>query len=500
MKTQIIEVITNKQQFFVVENESVVRLTEKKLEKYIPNFSDMTLEAREKHFKKWLKNDAYCICCVECGPQLPNARRKVRIDGHRRVCTEDDLRQAAQAFLAVSELFDPQGTGYRLIADILCGQHAMALRTAEPSFHAMSAISSSNLEVESLLCSIVRAVTTIREWEGKNWSVKRDAVLDSRTEQYLPLHIQDHTRLKVKCKETKLTLPMPYTDTSALVIGASSPQIHELTPYIEDASVIFLNCARTELTPTRLNISGYDPQIAAQLRGETSRIAALLRWWWSGALEDEDIWARQVVQKARLSFGKPDSRYIQATLDPKLLRDAIRYQVLLSFLVELEKAKLMFNEELEICRQGAKDVFDPEPEQDVKLRHVEESDVFLELMRNLVKERDSAIVPEDRRFVKADKPMAAWRVIGGERFLVFPEDTWAVEYKRTARKEKGLDCSFFQRDRWTQDLQKILAREGVIKAPSSGYRYRYDLMANGTRDSTYVVVIPAQLLENPANI
>lgn len=79
MKTQIIEVITNKQQFFVVENESVVRLTEKKLEKYIPNFSDMTLEAREKHFKKWLKNDAYCICCVECGPQLPNARRKVRI-------------------------------------------------------------------------------------------------------------------------------------------------------------------------------------------------------------------------------------------------------------------------------------------------------------------------------------------------------------------------------------------------------------------------------------
>lgn len=500
MKTQIIEVITNKQQFFVVENESVALLTEKKLEKYIPNFSDMTLEAREKHFKKWLKNDAYCICCVECGPQLPNARRKVRIDGHRRVCTEDDLRQAAQAFLAASELFDPKRTGYQLIADILCGQHATALRTVELSFHAVSTISSTSPEVEALLNDIVQAAVPRHKWKHKGWNVKRDAVLDYRTEQYLPLHIQDHTRLKVKCKETKLTLPMPYTDTSALVISASSPQINELTPYIEDASVIFLNCARTEIAPTRLNISGYDPQIAAQLRGETSRIAVLLRWWWSGALEDEDIWARQVVQKARLSFGKPDSRYIQATLDPKLLRDAIRYQVLLSFLVELEKAKLMFNEELEICRQGAKDVFDPEPEQDVKLRHVEESDVFLELMRNLVKERDSAIVPEDRRFVKADKPMAAWRVIGGERFLVFPEDTWAVEYKRTARKEKGLDCSFFQRDRWTQDLQKILAREGVIKAPSSGYRYRYDLMANGTRDSTYVVVIPAQLLENPANI
>lgn len=254
MKTQVIEIVTNKQQFFVVENESVALLTEKKLEKYIPNFSDMTLEAREKHFKKWLKNDVYRICCVECGPQLPNTRRKIRIDGHKRISTEDDFRQAAQTFLAVLELFDPQRTGYRLITDILCGQHAMALRTAEPSFHAMSATSSSNPEVESLLCGIVRAVTTIREWKGKNWSVQRGAVLDYRTEQYLPLHIQDHTRLKVKYKETKLTLPMPYTDTSALVIGASSPQINELTPYIEDASVIFLNCARTELAPTRLGL------------------------------------------------------------------------------------------------------------------------------------------------------------------------------------------------------------------------------------------------------
>ena len=31
--------------------------------------------------------------------------------------------------------------------------------------------------------------------------------------------------------------------------------------------------------------------------------------------------------------------------------------------------------------------------------------------------------------------------------------------------------------------------------PAAGYRYRYDLLANGTRDSTYVVAIPARLLQ-----
>ena len=72
MKAQVIEIVTNKQQLFVVENESVALLTEKKLEKYIPNFSDMTLEAREKHFKKWLKSEQ------ESSAQFKRQKRKRR--------------------------------------------------------------------------------------------------------------------------------------------------------------------------------------------------------------------------------------------------------------------------------------------------------------------------------------------------------------------------------------------------------------------------------------
>lgn len=499
MKIQIAIIETNKLLYFVVTDGVYVPLTEKKLGEFIPNFLDMTLEARERHFKKWLKNKATIVRHVKCGPQLPNTKTKLRIDGCKQAYTSDDFRRAVQTFLATLELFEPKSTGYRLAADILGGQHAMALRAAEPSFHGRSAISSSNSEVESLLCSMVRAVTTIQKWKGKNWNVRRKAVLDYRTKGYLPLHVQDYTRLEVKCKKAKLTIPMPYTDTAVLVIGASSPQINELAPYIRDASVIFLNCGRIDPAPTRLSVSGYDPQIAARFKEEAPWISVLIRWWWGDALEDEEAWARQIVQDARMSFGKPDGRYVQVTLDSKLLLDAIRYRVLLGFLEKLEYADLMSSEELEVYRQNAKEIFDPEPEWDVKPHRVEEPEVFLELMRDLVRERASAIVPETQRFVKADKPIAAWRVISGERFMVFPEDTWAAEYKRAARKKKGLDCSFFQRDKWTLAFQKTLVKEGFLKAPSSGYRYRYDLMENGTRDSTYVVAIPAQLLEGPAN-
>ena len=41
------------------------------------------------------------------------------------------------------------------------------------------------------------------------------------------------------------------------------------------------------------------------------------------------------------------------------------------------------------------------------------------------------------------------------------------------------------------------AEAEAIKAPSAGYRYRYDLYGTGERDSTYVVAVPAKLLTEP---
>ena len=46
-----------------------------------------------------------------------------------------------------------------------------------------------------------------------------------------------------------------------------------------------------------------------------------------------------------------------------------------------------------------------------------------------------------------------------------------------------------------QKLQRKWCEAGVLKQSGSSYRYRYDLMKNGSRDSTYVLAIPLEKIE-----
>lgn len=259
--------------------------------------------------------------------------------------------------------------------------------------------------------------------------------------------------------------------------------------------MLLLNSGIGDLTPTKLSsadIAAYDPDIVSQLKDKRKYVAALLDWWWT-PYEDEDTWARGIVQEARASFGKPDSRYIRVELDPRKLRDAIRYRVLLSFLDELEAAQILTAEELEPYRTGAKEVFDPAPKEDKPPRRAEDPEVFTEIMRELV--QCASIVPEGERYVKSSKALGAWRTINNKSYLVMLEEVWAREYKKEAKKRKDMDVSFFQREHWERDIQKHLVEHDMIKPASSGYRYRYDLMETGNRDTTYVVAVPTELLE-----
>ena len=260
--------------------------------------------------------------------------------------------------------------------------------------------------------------------------------------------------------------------------------------------MILFNSDAGDLAPTKLSpadIAAYAPDVVSRLQTNSKQVAALLDWW-RIPFKNEDTWAREIVQEARASFGKPDSRYIRVELDPKKLRDAIRYRVLLCFFDVLEDNELMTAEELQPYRQGAKDVFDPAPVEPAAVRHAEDPDVFLEVMRELAVDPSAKIVAEDERFIKKDKPLAAWRTIGTERHLVLLEEGWAKFYKKAILAKKTIESSFFQLERWERDLQKTLSEAGLIKKASSGYRYRYDLLENGRRDSTYVVAIPTQLL------
>ena len=148
-------------------------------------------------------------------------------------------------------------------------------------------------------------------------------------------------------------------------------------------------------------------------------------------------------------------------------------------------------------RQRLQDIFDPAPlPPPTAPRRAEDADVYLEKLSGLVANHPDLIVSPEQPYLRPQrgKVAAAWRQIGGEEYLVMEEKVWMTWYAKAVKTDSAIDATFLQNDRWAAELQKLLGQAGVIKIPASGYRYRYDLLANGTRDTTYVVATPARLL------
>ena len=475
---------------FSSKEKRFVPLDEKCLVREIPGYSRLNEHARQKESRMFIQH-CETVKKFHLTDFLPNAPTKP-LSLHKATA-------AAKELLSVCTAFEDPYAGYLCLSDILCAMHCQALRQAEPDFRPVISLNSNRPEIMKFFKSLLKASATVQHWgsEHKRMRIHRKAILDFRVPLgSYPRHIQDFSQCKCSVRKYKpLKFPFPYNDTPVLLISADSSQIREAAPYLENAAVILLNSAAGDFAPTKLTTShtaAYDPAVIVTLKENRCKIAKLLRWWW--ALDGEDAWAAKIVREARASFGNPGSQYIRVELDPKKLRDAIRYRVLLSFLDELEANHIMTAEELDTYRQGAKDVFDPAPPEPVAMRRAEDPDVFLEVMKELAAKNAEKIIHEDERFVKSGNPFGAWRTINKEQYLVMLEDAWAKSYAKAVRSKKNIDDSFFQAEHWERDLQHILADHGFIKQASSGYRYRYDLMGNGKRDSTYVVAIPAHLL------
>ena len=478
------------------EKDGYSLLDEAYLARKIPGFRSLNERARKKARDKYL--DRFSIQEVQIPSCLPNCRGKLLgEDGRKRRVTKDDLQTGARTILRLLELFKNAEAGCEVLASILAGMRCEALRKAEPDFHAVVEVSSAASELEEMLTVLVKAVVTRKRW--RNGKVKRLAVLDYRAGPGdLPHHLQDFGRVKVNVKGLPtLRFPPPYIDTAVLIIGADSTQLREAAPYLENAAVLLLNCGGNDWDGRRLRmveIAEYDPVVVEDLRTSRQQTAVLLRAWWADE-GNEAAWARRIVAEARASFGKPDRRYILTRLDPRVLSRAIRYQVLCSFLDWLEAEELLADEDLEHCRATVRSVYDPAPVEETPPQHVEDPQIFRRIMRELV--GTVKIAGENEDFRKGDKFLGAWRTISGERHLVMPEEGWKKAYQKAARAAKDVDCSFFQKDQWERELQRILAEDGMIKKPHSGARYRYDLYGTGKRDSTYVVAVPEKLLAEP---
>ena len=472
-------------------------LDEAVLAKCIPGFRSLNERARRKAAKDFLDS----IDVIDCGwipDDLPN-RRCPRDKMGRKIArlSADACRAGVLDFLSIGRLFRTPEPGFDLLADLLGGLWCRALREVESAYQPVAVIDSRAPEIEACLATLVRAVVLRHRWRRKRASIRRKAILDFRTDSLqLPPHVQDFTSLKLRvpgkgCKP--LRMPYPYRDTSVLVIGASSQQLQESAPYLREAAVFLLNCAgcgdlKGHRIPTSV-LSSYDPTVLERLEEGRENTSMVLEAW---RRLSHPRRAQMIIQAAKRFFGPPDSRYVAVTLDPHKLNRAIRYQLLLAFLTWTENCDLLAAEEAATYRAAIKQIYDPEPISETPVRHAEDPEVFLEVMKALVSESD--IADMGAPFRNSDNRLGAWREISGILYLVMPEEVWAKTYRRKLSAEKFMDTSFFQKKDWPRELQRQLSKGGFIKQASSGYRYRYDLYGTAKRDSTYVVAIPASLL------
>ena len=173
------------------------------------------------------------------------------------------------------------------------------------------------------------------------------------------------------------------------------------------------------------------------------------------------------------------------------------YQVLLDFVALVSDRQWLPPDVADSYRQRLRDIFDPAPlPPPTAPRRAEDADMYLEKLSGLVANHPDLIVSPEQPYVRPQrgKVAAAWRQIGREEYLVMEESVWAAWYAKAVKADRTIGAALLQKPRWELELQKLLGQAGVIKIPASGYRYRYDLLANGTRDTTYVVATPARLL------
>ena len=470
------------------------------LSKKIPTYSSLHEKARAKRLEDFLN-----ACEVVRDFKIPLLRNCNCLDCD---CDLDVFRQGAHLLLATTELFENRSVGYHLVACTLAGMRCTALREVAPDFRPRLLIRSQDETVARILTAWVQACIPRERWKRKKRRprILRKSVLDFR--KHNPYQFEsdkrllDFDRVKIKIKRQSIRIPIPYENTLAAVIDASGSQLNELAPLTENAAVIFINCKRLEggaTTFTGGDVSSHDPTLLDTLEEPESSnaMAWLLRDWGKIDCSDSSDWAETILRRAKLSLGKPDRRYVSVTFDADVLRTAIFHEVFLDFLALCEGCEFISSFEAAAYRTGAKAVFSPEPDTPPELRCMEDPVIFLDLLRQWRQQHPDMIAAKDQPLGKSSKLIGAVRSIGKPDpvdYLVLQEVWLTKHYLPLARKAKCC-TDFASAPDWTQKIQRKLCEAEVLKRSGSGFRYRYDLFENGSRDNTYVLAIPLSRLD-----
>lgn len=492
---KIIRVLTDSGQpiFLTEEDGRYVPLPENFWASRIHNFRYLTIEGREKRRRKLLQE--MDVKTVRVRTDQPPAWWKIHDDDGKRPPTTTDCQQGVAALMALLDAFPDPETGALLLATLLMGLRAADLKRCEPALRPCVAFRGPP-QLEQVMKRLIKPILPRKRWKGKRFFFWRKRMVDLNK----PLSLVDISRVKIRVNKLKsIWLPLPPEDTMLLVLHGRDTTWGKFGDDLSRTGVVFVNSALSAngwgaaSVPT-YTVSAWDDDLLENIIAKAPQAAWLLGWWWGTSRDD---WAQDVIRRAHVQLGNPDGRFRTFAYESKALCRAVAYQALLDFVALTGDRQWLPPDRENAYRQRLQDIFDPAPPPPPTApRRAEDADVFLEKLKLLIDHPDQ-IVPLGKPYARPQrgKVAATWRQIGGEEYLVMEEKVWMTWYAKAVKADSTIDASFLQNDRWAAELQKLLGQAGVIKLPASGYRYRYDLLGNGTRDSTYVVAIPARLLQ-----
>lgn len=493
---KIIRVLTDPGQpiFLTEEDGRYIPLPDDFWRRKIPNYRYFAENGRQKQQKKLLKTADVKTVCAEA--DQPPAWRKIHNDDGKHPPTATDCRQGVETLMSLLDVFPTPEAGAMLLATLLMGLRAADLKQCEPSLRPCVAFRGPP-QLEPTMRRLFKHILPRKQWDDKRFSIRRERVVDLND----AVSLVDISRIKIRVNKLKsIWLPLPSENTALLVLRGRDTTWGKFSDDLSRTGVVFVNSCLSAngwgaaSVPT-YTVSAWDDDLLEKIIAPAPRAAWLLGWWWGTSRND---WAQDVIHRAHNQLGNPGGRFRIFAYESKALCRAVAYQVLLDFVALTGDRQWLPPDRANAYRQRLQDIFDPAPPPPPAApRRAEDASVYLEKAKALIIDHPDQIVPLGKPYAHPQhgKFAAAWRQIGGEEYLVMEESVWAAWYAKAVKADNTIDAAFLQKPRWELELQKVLGTAGVIKAPAAGYRYRYDLLANGTRDSTYVVAIPARLLQ-----
>lgn len=492
---EIIRVLADSGQplFLAEEDGRYVPLPENFWAGRIHNFRYLAIEGREKRRRKLLQE--MDVKTVRVRTDQPPAWRKIHNDDGKHPPSVAECRQGAESLLSLLDVFPSTEAGAMLLATVLLGLRAADLKQYEPSLRPCVAFRGPP-QLERVMKCLFKSILPRKRWKGKNFSIWRKRVVDLNE----PLSLVDISRARVRIAKLKSTwLSLPPENAVLLVLHGRDTTWGKFSDDLSQTGIVFVNSGLSAngwgaaSVPT-YSLTAWDDQLFEKIIAKAPQAARLLGWWWGTSGND---WAQDVVRRSHDQLGRPGGRFRTFSYEPKALCRAVAYQVLLDFVALVSDRQWLPPDVADSYRQRLRDIFDPAPlPPPTAPRRAEDADVYLEKLKLLLIDHSDQIVPLGKPYARPQrgKVAAAWRQIGGEEYMVMEESVWATWYTKAVKTDHTIGATLLQKPRWELELQKLLGQAGVIKIPASGYRYRYDLLANGTRDTTYVVATPARLL------